>query len=84
MPRYYFHLKDHVNRVLDVQGQVIDDEDEVYRAALKEARAIISHEALDGSINLDQQIEVKDEGGQSIHILSFADAVKIKSAQSSK
>jgi len=45
--------------------------------ALKEARAVISQEALEGEINLGQRIEIEDEAGNLVHSLSFADAVRI-------
>ena len=42
-----------------------------------EARAMISHDALDGRIKLDQRIEVRDEAGGVVHQLAFRDAVKL-------
>lgn len=77
MPRYFFHLRDHAERLLDPQGQVIDSPDAIAETALHEARAILSHEALTGRINLDQRIEVEDKAGNIVHTLQFADAVTI-------
>ena len=75
--RYYFHLRDGVERLLDPQGTDIDDPVQLERMALKEARAVISQEALEGEINLGQRIEIEDEAGNLVHSLSFADAVRI-------
>jgi len=75
--RYYFHLRDGVERLLDPQGIDIDDPAQLERMALKEARAVISQEALEGEINLGQRIEIEDEAGNLVHSLSFADAVRI-------
>lgn len=75
--RYYFHLRDGGERLLDPQGAVIDDPTELERMALKEARAVISQEALEGEINLRQRIEIEDERGGLAHSLRFADAVRI-------
>lgn len=75
--RYYFHLRDGGERLLDPQGVDVDDPAQLERMALKEARAVISQEALEGEINLRQRIEIEDEAGNLIHSLSFADAVRI-------
>lgn len=45
--------------------------------ALKDARSMISQDALAGRIVLDLSIEVRDEGGTVVHRLSFRDAVII-------
>lgn len=79
--RYYFHLRDGVERLLDPQGADVDDPAQLARMALKEARAVVAQEALEGEINLQQRIEIEDEGGNLIHSLSFADAVRIVSDQ---
>lgn len=78
MARYFFHLCDGTDILLDPEGRVIDDAVLISHLALKEARAIISHEALGGSIDLHQSIEVRDEGGTTVHRLSFRDAVAIR------
>ncbi|HWU74292.1 MAG TPA: hypothetical protein VN137_12475 [Sphingomonas sp.] len=75
--RYYFHLRDGAERLLDPQGSDIEDPAQLERMALKEARAVISQEALEGEINLQQRIEIEDETGRLVHSLSFADAVRI-------
>jgi len=77
--RYYFHLRDGVERLLDPQGADVDDPAQLARMALKEARAVVAQEALEGEINLQQRIEIEDEGGNLVHSLSFADAVRIVS-----
>lgn len=79
MVRYYFHLRDGVERLLDPQGADVDDPAQLARMALKEARAVVAQEALEGEINLQQRIEIEDEGGNLVHSLSFADAVRIVS-----
>jgi len=77
MPLYYFHLRDHVERLLDPQGLSINDPAKLGERALKEARAIISQDALAGVINLDQRIEVEDESHSVVYVLPFVDAVRI-------
>ena len=75
--RYYFHLRDGSERLLDPQGVAIDDPAQIAGLALREARSLISQEALQGEINLGQRIEIEDENGVLVHSLRFADAVRI-------
>jgi hypothetical protein len=77
LPQYFFHLRDHVERLLDPQGRAIDDPATIAAMTLSEARALIAHDALEGSIDLGQRLEVEDESGAIVHVLRFSDAVEI-------
>lgn len=77
MPRYYFHLTDGSESVIDPDGREIADGAQIALLALQEARAIIGHDALGGRIDLDQTIEVRDEDGKLVHQLAFPDAIVI-------
>ena len=77
MAQYFFHLRDGHDVVIDAEGQSIDQPSEVALYALKEARAMVSQDALGGKINLKQYIEVRDESGKLVHQLAFRDAVTI-------
>ena len=77
MALYFFHLCDGRDSLIDPEGQEIADIARIAEFALKEARAMISQDALGGSIRLDQSIEVRDDGGKLIHQLAFRDAVRI-------
>jgi hypothetical protein len=74
---YYFHLRDGVDVLLDFEGRDLGGMKAIVAAALREARAIISQDALDGHIMLDQRIDVEDVDGQLIYRQEFADAVEI-------
>jgi hypothetical protein len=76
MTLYFFHLRDGGDLLLDPDGRELDSS-KVAGDALMEARALISAEALTGSIKLDQRIEVEDEVGHVVHRLNFWDAVHI-------
>jgi len=76
MAIYYFHLLDGVDVLLDPDGRELDP-DSIVRAALNEARAMIAADAHSGHIRLDQQIEVQDAAGETIHRVNFEDAVKV-------
>jgi len=76
MARYFFHIRDHVDRLLDPDGVEVPDPAALPALALREARALVAAEALDGVINLAQYIEVEDADGKAVHQLGFSDAVK--------
>ena len=77
MALYYFHLRDGVERLLDPLGQEIADPETIPAIALAEARALIAADAQAGQIDLNQRIEVVDEGGELVHRIEFTDAVSI-------
>ncbi|MGE5563599.1 MAG: DUF6894 family protein [Bacillota bacterium] len=76
MPRYYFHLCDGTDRLLDDEGRELQAAD-LHAAALAEARGMIAADALEGHIWLGQQIEIRDQGGKVVHVLHFEDAVEV-------
>lgn len=77
MARYYFHLRDGEDILLDPEGRELDAGD-VRKCALEEARAIIADEARSGLIALDQRLDVENGSGEIVLSLQFADAVVIK------
>ena len=77
MARFFFHLCDGRDVIIDPEGQEIADLSQIGAYALKEARAMIAQDALAGRIMLDQHIDVRDETGKLVHHLSFRDAVTI-------
>jgi hypothetical protein len=77
MSLYFFHLCDGGDILLDPEGREIADASLIADLALKEARAMISQDALGGRIVFHQFVEVRDESGELIHRLPFRDAVTI-------
>jgi hypothetical protein len=73
----YFHLRDGHDVLLDPEGRELDGREAIAAAALAEARAIISDDAIAGRINLNQRIDVEDEQRKIVHSLRFADAIEI-------
>jgi hypothetical protein len=74
---YFFHLCDGRDVLIDPEGKEIADFSLIGDLALREARAMISQDALGGRIALNQFIEVRDNGGKLVHQLSFRDAISI-------
>lgn len=79
MPRFYFHLCDGTDVLLDADGREIRA-DMIAAVSLDEARAIIAADARNGHIFLDQTIEVHDSGGEVVHRVAFEDAVHVTHA----
>ena len=77
MARYFFHLRDGHDVLLDPEGREIGDASLIPGLALKDARSMISQDALAGRIHLQQAIEVLDDSGSVVHRLAFRDAVDI-------
>jgi hypothetical protein len=75
MPLYFFHLRDGVDELIDEEGRELDDPRSLAVVTLREARSILSAEAQEGRIALDQRIDVEDHEGRLVHRLQFADAV---------
>lgn len=74
---YFFHLLDGADILLDPEGRELAGLEVVKAIALREARMLISHEALNGAIDFNQRIEVRDSAGKVLHRLEFADAVLV-------
>jgi len=74
---YYFHLCDGHDTLIDPDGREVVDVATLSDIAIKEARAMISQDALGGRITLNQFIEVRDEAGKLIHQTAFRDAVSV-------
>jgi len=77
MARYYFHLRDGEDVLLDPEGRELNHPGAYEQMALNEARAILSDEARGGRMVLGQRIDVEDEAGDLVHRLRFADAIEI-------
>lgn len=82
MARYFFHLCDPAETLRDPEGVDVADRDALPAYVLRQARSILSHEVLEGAINLEQWIEVADEGNGIVHRLHFADALTIRGSVS--
>lgn len=78
MPRFYFHLYDDTV-VLDEEGQELPDADTAAAWAKRSARELLCEGLRAGSLDLRHRIEVKDEAGETVHLLMFRDAVSIRS-----
>jgi hypothetical protein len=77
MSLYYFHLRDGVDILVDEEGRQLDGLAALQRAALADARCIMSEDAKEGRLRLDLRIDVEDEFRAIVHSLKFEDAIVI-------
>ena len=76
MARYFLHLMDSVDQILDPEGMEMAA-DAVPGAALLAARDCIAGDVKNGRIDLHYRIDVHDDAGKLVHSLPFADAVEV-------
>jgi len=83
VPRYFMHLVDGVDHILDPEGVEMPRE-AVEGYALRSARDCIAGDVRRGDIDFSYRIEVRDESDRLIHSLEFRDAVTIMTAPGSR
>jgi len=74
MSRYFFHLRDGDDQLLDPDGVELADQQAIEATALAAARDTLSHELKAGRLDLRYRIDVEDEGGRVVHSIDLADA----------
>jgi hypothetical protein len=77
MSRYFFHLRDGQDLLLDPEGRELSSIEAIAQVTLREAREIISQDAKEGRIKLSYHLDVEDASGTIVHRLNFEDAVVI-------
>ena len=77
MARYFFHLRDGLDNLLDPEGRELADLREVKRVALSCARDTLSHELRDGRLYLAYRIDVENNSGTIVHTLPLRDAFEV-------
>lgn len=76
MARYFLHLRDGADEILDPEGVELP-ESAIVGTVLASARDCIAGDAHRGEIDLRYRIDVHDESGKLVHSLPFAKAVTI-------
>lgn len=78
MPRYFMHLRDGTDEVLDPEGVVLPTE-AIAGAVLMSARDCMAADVKNGLLDLHYRIDVHGEDGHIVHSLRFEDALEIAS-----
>lgn len=77
MARYYLHLRDGSDQVLDPDGAEFADMDALRKAALEAARDVMCCDLCNGMLDLRFRIDAEDDRGNLVYSLPFRDAVDI-------
>ncbi len=78
MARYFMHLIDGTDQLLDPEGTEHASLEIMRKRVLECARDIIAGDAHAGVIKLGYRIEAQDEAGEVVHSLEFEDAVQVQ------
>lgn len=76
MAKYFMHLRDGVDEIIDPDGIHMPVE-AIARKALEAARDCMTGDVKGGSLDLRYRIDVHDEAGNLVHSISFKDALDI-------
>jgi len=75
--RYFMHLRDGTEQLLDPEGLEYASLDAVRKAVLIAARDLMMGDIREGVIDFRFRIDVEDEAGEIIYSLPFKHAVNI-------
>jgi len=75
--RYFMHLRDGTEQILDPEGLEFATIEAVRKAALVSARDLMTGDIREGVIDLRFRIDVETEGGEIVYTLPFKHAVNI-------
>ena len=80
MAKFFFHLRDHTDELLDPEGVDCPNANAVAIKAMDAARDIIAGDAKEFAIDMTYRIDVEDRSNRIVHSLEFEKAVSIKRA----
>jgi hypothetical protein len=80
MARYFLHLRDGTEQILDPDGVDIPTQ-EVAATALMSARDCIAGDVHRGELDLRYRIDVHDEDGKLVHSQPFATAIAVSGGE---
>jgi len=76
MPRFYFNVRSGLAVIEDEEGTELPSLTAAKTEALSDARSLMSAAILEGDDISGRSIEIRNEAGDVLFILPFADAVK--------
>jgi hypothetical protein len=77
MARYFLHLRDGSDEVLDPDGSEFDDIEAVRLGVMQNARDTIAGDVRNGVVDLRYRIDAENEAGQIVYSLPFKHALSI-------
>ena len=77
MARYYMHLRDGTEELLDPEGREFPNLSALRDAVLFTARDLLMGDVRDGLLDLRFRIDAEDDAGSIVYTLPFSHAVNI-------
>ena len=77
MARYFMHLRNGTDELLDPEGLEFADLEALRRAVLHSARDLIAGDVRNGIIDLRYRIDAEDAEGQTVYSLPFKHAFTV-------
>lgn len=77
MSRYFMHLRDGTDELLDPDGRDYPDLESLRAAVVFSARDLITGDVRNGVVDLRYRIDAEDEQGNLVYTLPFKHAVNI-------
>ncbi|MGW9231247.1 DUF6894 family protein [Pseudorhizobium sp. NPDC055634] len=74
--RYFFHIRDHGETILDEEGDEFDHPEDAAASAVQAVQELASARIKDGLVIDDQRLDLCDENGVLLLSLSFQDVVR--------
>ena len=77
MAKYFMHLRNGADEVLDPEGVELADIDAVRTNVMTSARDVLVGDLRNGFVDLRYRIDAENEGGQVVYTLAFKHAFSI-------
>jgi hypothetical protein len=77
MTRYFLHLRDSTDELLDNEGQELPDMEAVRGNVIAAARDVMAGDLRNGLIDLRYRIDAETGGGEIVYTLAFRHAFSI-------
>ena len=83
MARYHFNIRNGHGFTIDDEGLDLASHEAARVEAIKGARSLLRAEVLDGTLDLNGQIEITDERHGAVMTVHFVDALKVNPVEQS-
>ncbi len=77
MARFFMHLRDSIDELLDPDGREFTDMDSLKQAVLHNARDLMAGDIRNGVLDFRYRIDAEDENGKILYSLPFKHALNI-------
>ena len=77
VPRYFLHLRDSIDELLDPEGIELPDMDALKKCVMETVRDLIVGDVRDGIIDFRYRIDAENDAGQVVYSLPFKHALNI-------